>query len=170
MPLIVRWPNVLDAGSVRRDMISLMDVAPTALQAAGIDFPPKMEALPMFGDREERDYIFATRDRCDQTVDKVRAVRTRRFKYIRNLYPDRPYTQESSYAMGAFMALRLLTEMVENNEPLTPQQRLFMAERKPEEELYDVQTDPYEVHNLVDEVEYIEVLHEMREIMNRHLD
>ncbi len=170
VPLIVRWPSVLDAGSVRRDMISLMDVAPTALQAAGIDPPHSMEALPMFGDREERNYIFAARDRCDRTVDKVRAVRTRRFKYIRNLYPERPYTQESSYAMGAFMALRLLTEMVEKNEPLTPQQRLFMAERKPEEELYDVQTDPYEVHNLVDEVEYIEVLHEMREIMSGHLD
>jgi N-sulfoglucosamine sulfohydrolase len=169
VPLIVRWPGRLPAGSVRSDMVSLIDVAPSTLMAAGLEVPAAMEAKPMFASQEKREYIFAARDRCDNTVDKVRCVRTQYFKYIRNFYPERPYTQESSYAMGAFHALRILTQMKADGQTLTAEQELFMADHKPPEELYDIRSDSYEVDNLIEDVEYSEILEEMRGLMAPHL-
>ena len=158
VPLIVRWPGKIKPDSVREDLVSLIDVMPTTLRAAGIEAPARMEGRHLFGgDVPPREYIFAARDRCDNTFDRVRCVRTQRYKYIRNFHPELPYTQESEYATGAFLELRLLMKLKEENK-LTPEQALFMAPRKPPEELYDLQADPYEVKNLADVAEHKEIL------------
>ena len=49
---------------------------------------------------------------------------------------------------------------------LTPEQALFLAETRPPEELYDVEADPHEVHNLGESPEHKDVLARMRETLN----
>jgi uncharacterized sulfatase len=167
-PLIIRWPGELTAGEVSEQMVSNIDLAPTALRMAGIDIPLYMQGKGIFNEKE-REYVFAGRDRRDETVDRIRAVRSKDFKNIRNFYPERPYTQFNAYKKQAYPVLTLLEIMHEKGE-LTPVQELFMAETKPPEELYDIQNDPEEINNLADSTEYADVLEKMRVQLDQWLE
>ena len=85
IPLIVRWPRELMAGSTSEKLISLVDLGPTVLSLAKIDLPSHLQGQPFLGpEATEREYVFATRDRYDESYDMVRAARDKRYKYIRN--------------------------------------------------------------------------------------
>ena len=159
-PLMIRWPGQLTAGEVSNQMVSNIDLAPTAMRMAGIDLPVYMQGKDIFNEKE-REYIFAGRDRRDETVDRIRAVRSKDFKYIRNFYPERPYAQANAYKKYSYPVLTLMEIMHEKGE-LTPAQALFMAGTKPPEELYDVQNDPEEIINLADSAEYADALGRMQ--------
>jgi hypothetical protein len=81
------------------------------------------------------------------TVDRIRCVRNSRYKYIRNFMPDRPYTQYNNYIETSYPTLGVMKELYKAGK-LNPTQSLFMAARKPDVELYDIQADPNEVNNL----------------------
>ena len=101
VPLIIRWPGRIKPGTVREDLVSHIDIAATSLYAAGIPIPEHMQGKPLFGSGDNpRDYIIAARDRCDETLECIRCVRTKRYKYIRNFYPDRPHLQPNRYKDG----------------------------------------------------------------------
>lgn len=152
IPLMVRWPGHIDAGSVSDDLVSTIDFAPTSLALAGITPPEHMQGQVIAGRDADspRGTVFAARDRCDGTVDRIRCARTARYKYIRNYYPERPYTQFNSYKKDQYPVLTLLNVLNKRGE-LTPEQARFMATTRPPAELYDLDTDPFEVHNLADE-------------------
>jgi uncharacterized sulfatase len=166
-PLIIRWKEKLEAGTVSDQMISNIDLGPTAMRIAGIEMPAYMQGRDIFGENK-REYIFAGRDRRDETVDRIRAVRSQAFKYIRNFYTERPYTQFNAYKKQAYPVLTLM-QVMHKNEELTPEQALFMADTKPEEELYNVAKDPEEIHNLAHDPEYTEVLQEMHAQLDQWL-
>jgi arylsulfatase A-like enzyme len=151
VPLLIRWPDgPAKAGSVCDDLVMSLDWTATALDAAGIAIPPsdKLDGRPLFGPRcRERAHIFAARDRCDMTVDRIRCVRSKHWKYIRNYMPDRPYTQHNEYIETSYPTLGVMKELHAAGK-LNATQSLFMASRKPEEELYDLRKDPHEVNNL----------------------
>ncbi|MFG0294939.1 MAG: sulfatase, partial [Maioricimonas sp. JB045] len=91
VPLIIRWPGHLAPGTVDDRMISLIDLAPTTLAAVGITPPATMQGVDFLAeDFAGRDAVFAARDRCGDALDRIRSVRTDRFKYIRNFEPQRP--------------------------------------------------------------------------------
>ncbi|MFB6173868.1 MAG: sulfatase, partial [Halobacteriales archaeon] len=91
IPLIVAGPGI---PSVERDdLVSGIDIGPTSLAAAGIDVPREMQGADAFDPDVHREYVVAARDRCDYTIDRIRAVVTDRYKYIRNFMTDRPYLQ-----------------------------------------------------------------------------
>jgi uncharacterized sulfatase len=162
IPLIVRWPGRIDPGTVRDDLVSMIDLAPTWLSIAGADIPDHMQGYDLFSpDMPEREYVFAARDRCDETDDRIRCVRTKRFKYIRNFFPERPYTYLNCYKKLSYPVLTLM-ELLNEQGKLTPEQARFMAQTRPPEELYDLESDPYEVNNLVDDPRYGDVLGELR--------
>jgi len=170
IPLIIRWPGHIEPGSVNDGMVSSIDFAPTSLSLAGITPPEHMQGQVFLGpDAETRDMIFAARDRCDETVDRIRCVRTRRYKYIRNFYPDRPYTQSNAYKRKQYPVLTLM-EVLHKRGELTPEQARFMAPTRPKEELYDLQADPYELHNLADEPEAAGTLKELRAELERWIE
>lgn len=163
IPCIMRWPDRLKKGSTNGDLHSSIDISATILQAAGIPLPAHMEGRPLFDSKyKKRPYIIAARDRMDETVDKMRAVRTKRFKYIKNYMPERPYMQPNLYKETEYPVWNLLKELKAQNK-LTPAQALFTADTKPAEELYDLQKDPYELHNLAGEKKYHKILQKMRE-------
>ena len=85
------------------------------MAAAGIMISTKMQGRKFLGDDyEERTAIFAARDRCDETVDRIRCVRSARYKYIRNYLHHRPMLQPNAYkdakASGTYDKVLLFTE------------------------------------------------------------
>lgn len=81
------------------------------------------------------------------TLDRVRSVQTKRFKYIRNFHPDRPYSQHSGYKELQYPGMAVARALKQRGE-LTGAPALFWAERRPAEELYDIVADPEELNNL----------------------
>lgn len=163
IPLIVRWPGHIEPGTVNDSLVSAIDLAPTWMTLAGIEVPDYMEGQTLLGsDSHGRDYIFAARDRCDETDDRIRCIRTKRYKYIRNFFPERPYTNFNAYKKLQYPVLTLM-EILNDKGELSPEQARFMAPTRPEEELYDLQIDPYELHNLADDLKHKEILKELSE-------
>jgi arylsulfatase A-like enzyme len=157
----VRGPG-LEAGKVRDDVIEHIDLAATSLALAGIAIPTGMQGRDLFArDFKPREAAFAARDRCDETVDRIRSVRTHRFKYIRNFLPDRPHLQPSSYKDRKEI-VKVIREL-HAEEKLTPVQQLIVAQSRSPEEFYDLESDPWEVRNLARDPEYQDTLIEMRQ-------
>lgn len=175
VPLIIRWPGKIAAGSVVTAPVTTLDLAATMLAAAGVALPDHMQARPLFDAEgvpaDPREYIFGHRDRMDEVEDTVRSVRDRRFHYLRNYHPDRPYMQYQRYAepFATSDELRRLSfeegrQRAQGFAPsiLTPAQRRFLAGGKPAEELYDLRVDPHELHNLAADPAYAGELRRLR--------
>lgn len=157
VPIIARWPEHIEAGQVSDAMVMTIDITKTILDVAGVQPTHPLHGLNMLEDEiNEREYIFAARDKMDSTHDAMRAIRSERYKLIHNLMPERAYCQFNDYKERSYPVLALLNVMHLKGE-LTPEQDQFMADHKPEFELFDLQEDPYEMHNLADDPDYQEV-------------
>jgi N-sulfoglucosamine sulfohydrolase len=165
VPFLIRWPGKFRSGSIDKRLISLIDISASILDFAGIKIPAYMEGIALFkNESPARDHIVAARDRMDETVDKMRAVRTARFKYIKNYYPDRPYMQPNNYKETQYPAWNLMKELHASGK-LTKQQGLFCSSTKPAEELYDIDKDPEEFNNLALNPGYKQELSKMRQLL-----
>lgn len=162
VPLIVRWPGELEAGTVREDLTSVLDLPPTMLKVAGVVVPRHMQGRVILGPDtgEEPPYLFFHRDRMDEAYELQRAARDRRWKYIRNYEPWRPYAQHIDY-MDEMPAMQDWRRLAAENE-LEGGQRNWFVTPKPIEELYDTENDPWELNNLADEPQYEARLGRMR--------
>ncbi len=148
MPLVVRWPGRLEAGLVCDRLVSGVDLAPTALALAGVEIPGLVQGQVFLGpDAVDRGAVYAARDRCDGTDDRIRCIRTRRHKLIRNYHPDRPYMQFNGYKKLQYPLWTLMPLLAARGE-LSPAQQSFLEPTRPPEELYDLEADPHELHNL----------------------
>ncbi|MEW6238660.1 MAG: sulfatase-like hydrolase/transferase [Candidatus Omnitrophota bacterium] len=170
-PLIVQWPAQFNGGQVYNGLISLVDLAPAMLQSASLPIPPEMEGIGFLelltnpGGRE-REYIFAERNWHDFD-DHSRAVRDQRFKYIRNAFPDKPLeTSADSLATPMFEKIRRMRDA----GTLTKEQMLLFRSRRAPEELYDLEIDPHEFRNIVNEDAYSTVLERMRRALDRWIE
>jgi arylsulfatase A-like enzyme len=151
VPLIVRWPGVAKPGAVRDELAISLDMTATSLMAAGIPIPGSFHGRPLFGPKAQpREFVVTARDRCDMTPEHVRAVRDKRYRYIRNFDWQRPYTQFSDYIERFYPTLGVMKELHAAGK-LTPAQELWMAPRKPKVEFYDCQADPHQVDNLAED-------------------
>lgn len=159
MPCIVAGPGV-PAGEVREDLVSGIDISAASLAAAGIGVPESMEGRDFLAeDYEPRDYLVAARDRCDYTIEKIRAVVTPRFKYLRNYLTDRPYMQPT-YKDG-WEVTKKFRDMMAKGE-MNETQLIFFGEDRVPEEFYDLENDPHELHNLAEDPHFAEELDEHR--------
>jgi arylsulfatase A-like enzyme len=156
VPLIVRWPQSVPAppqiqpGTVNEQVISLLDLTATTLAIAGIPRPPGMQSRIFLGEQVDppRHYAFSARDRIDETVNRIRSVRDERYRYIRNFMPEQSFTALNRYKEKCFLVKPLMRELYAQGK-LTGPPLALMAPRLPDEELYDTQTDRYEIENLV---------------------
>ncbi|MCE6992625.1 sulfatase [Dyadobacter sp. CY323] len=168
-PLIIRWPGHLKPGTKSDRVINNIDLPAASLQAAGITVPKTMQGIDFLDKTSKpRTYAFAARDRCDETLDRIRAVRTKDFKYIRNFFPDRPYTQFNAYKKLEYPVLTLM-QVLKSKGELNADQARFMADTRPAEELYDLKKDPFEMHNLAGDQVYNAKLKELRGQMDQWL-
>jgi arylsulfatase A-like enzyme len=146
--LFMRYPGGgWEAGSVREELTTNVDILPTLLEACGIDVPERVQGrsfLPLLsgGAYEPRDMVFSEKTFHD-TYDPTRCIRTDRYKYIRY------------FEVNIFQDLRLAT--ITRRDYFKDDWR-----RRTIEELYDLENDPDEMHNLVDDAAHAETLERMR--------
>ncbi|MCA9092085.1 MAG: sulfatase [Planctomycetaceae bacterium] len=166
VPFVVQGPGI-EAGKTRDDLVEHIDLAATSLAWAGIAIPESMQGRDLFAENyQPREEVFAARDRCDETVEQIRSVRTGQYLYIRNYHPQRPMLQPNVYKDGKSIVIRL-RELHEKHQldPLT--ESLLFSPTRPAEELYDWKSDRHQIHNLADDAAHRDVLEKLRGRLDR---
>jgi len=165
-PLIVRYPSLVEPGSVQKGLASTIDVAPTILELARVEQATMQgrSLTPMLKDSTAtvREAIFAEADWHD-FEQFTRAVRTERFLLVRNYYWDKPLWN-SVDSINA-LTWKGFMEMHDAGK-LTPAQRFLFVEPRPFEELYDLEADPYSLHNVVDDRKHRPALYALRTMLD----
>jgi len=150
VPLAIRWPKRIQGGRVIEDFVSLTDVAPTFLEASGLDIPHEMTGRSLMNillsgksgqvDQERASVVTGMETHC--TSYPCRAIRTKGYLYIRNFDPSNwdPGTNEYHYNIDPSPSK---TYMMENKgrASVAPLYKRAFGKR-PEEELYDLSKDP----------------------------
>ena len=168
-PFIVRGPGIAK-GAARSDLIEHIDMAATSLAWADLPVPSWMQGRDIFAkDYSPRDAVFAARDRCGETVDRIRSVRTEHFKYIRNFYPQRPMLQPNDYKDTKPFMPRL-RELHAEGKLSALQEELLFSPTRTAEELYAVQEDPFETRNLAGDPQYRTTLETLRTRLDRWIE
>ena len=168
VPLLIRYPKTVQLPSQVRPgrtddrLIMSIDWSATSLWMAGIEPPKAMQGQTFLGPQAVvRQYAFGGRDRGDETVDRIRTVRDKRFRYLRNYYPERPFLQLNRYKEATYPTIPLLRILHDRGE-LDGIPAQLMEPTRPSEELYDLEEDPYEVHNLAGSAKHTETLQRLR--------
>ncbi|MFW6099900.1 MAG: sulfatase-like hydrolase/transferase [Bacteroidota bacterium] len=162
VPLIVRFPGEKHAGTVNDQLVHQLDIVASSLHQAGIEIPDYIQGRPFFGkNKGERQILFTARDRCDETVDIIRSVRTDQYKYIRNFCSFLPHLQHNRYKDGKEIT-QTLREMHQQGSLPGPLDSVYF-EPRPKEELYDLEEDPHEMNNLADNPRYDDVRNRLRD-------
>lgn len=167
VPLIVRFPEEFqhlahrDAGRSSPDLVSLIDMAPTTLSLAGAPIPPHMQGQPFLGQHiaPPREHVFSGRNRMDERLDLMRTVRNDRYRYIRNYMPHRIYGQHNAYEWKGRGYQSWEEEWLAGR--LNATQAAFWQD-KPGEELYDIEADPHQISNLVNDPAHQSALQQLR--------
>ena len=170
VPLIIRVPERWQAyvstgqqpGNRTDQLISMIDLGPSMLSLAGVDIPDHMQGRAFLGRQKNtpREYIYGARDRMDERYDIIRMVRNRRFRYIRNYEPYKTWYQYMNTPEKGRTMMQI-REAESGKARATVAQ--FLQDRKPLEELYDVDADPHELNNLANDPRYASELNELRE-------
>ncbi len=157
IPLILRWPGKVKPGRVSNHMVSSIDICATILEAAGVVAPVPLHGSNLLGKKvKKRKYVFAARGKMDETHDAMRAIRSKKYKLIQNLMPERAYCQYNRYKEASYPVLAEMNILYLRGE-LPPEQAAFFAPTKPSVELFDLRADPYEIHNVADDPKYARV-------------
>ncbi len=133
--LIVRWPAGIAGCQTRSELISNIDLLPTLLEAAGEDVPHNVQGrsfLPLLQDASYNPNSSVFAEKNTSAPDIKRGLRTERWKYIRN-FDD-----------GPILLLGTCTEYSLTRRDMGDAH----LRQRPGVELYDLEHDPYEQHNL----------------------
>jgi N-sulfoglucosamine sulfohydrolase len=180
VPLAISWPKEFIEIKASHELVSLIDLAPTFLEAAGIEDYHDMTGKSMMpilraeSNAEFREYVLTGRERHtharpDNLGYPARAIRTKDFLYIKNYAPDRwpvgdpvPVTAENKERAAAegFKSLFPGYHDIDGS----PSKTLMMNKsreipalfqqaflKRPEGQLYDILTDPYCINDFVRE-------------------
>lgn len=167
VPLIVHLPpkyqnlaSVKPGGKTDR-LVTFLDFAPTILSLVGIQVPGYMQGEAFLGKQQkpEHAYAFGFRGRMDERIDMSRAVRDKRFRYIRNYLPHKIYGQYLEYLWKAPSVKSWEDEYKAGH--LNAVQSRFWQE-KPAEELFDAVADPHNIHNLAKDPKFAKELLRLR--------
>lgn len=152
VPLIVRGTG-LKKGSTRSDLVSGIDVTSTSLSLAGLPIPENYEGIALFAPKPKpRSHVISARDRCGIAVDRIRAVRTERYRYLRNYQTDRALFQ--SQYRDRFATFTRLQSLYEGGKLNSLQATYFDSSQRSAEELYDLVNDPHQTTNLADHLDH----------------
>ena len=176
VPAIIRWAKNVPApanfkpGTDDARLLHGIDLAPTMLAIAGAAKPAKMQGQVFLGEHTEpaRDYVFGFRDRCDMTQMRLRSVRDSHYRYIHNFTPWVPFLARNEYKEQQYPVWNLLKELHAQGK-LTPAQDAMCQPTMPEEELYDMDADPFELNNLAksDKPEHQATLAKLRGVLDK---
>jgi uncharacterized sulfatase len=198
VPLAIRWPRRVPGGRVVDDLVNVIDLTPTLLEAAGVPHPGP---YPMSGRSvlkllistasgivdPSRDAVFTGRERhssarWNNLGYPQRAIRTRQYLYIRNFAPERwpagsPRKYEADGTLGPMhggyhdIDASPTLELLTGraDEPYFHRYLHLAVARQPAEELYDVLKDPACLNNLAVDPAHAKVTRELRERLHAFL-
>ncbi len=167
VPMIIRYPHQQDAGTLDDQLISFIDFPPTLLSMVNVETPDWMQGRAFAGKQvhtSPRKYIHAAGDRFDEHYDRIRAVRDKRFKYLKNFNPNQGYYLPLEYR-ERMASMQELLRLRDANQLNKIQQQWFRS-AKPAEELFDTQNDPHEINNIANDPDYQDKLIELRNECN----
>ncbi len=170
VPMIIHFPQKYQhlapaaAGKCVDRLVSFVDFPPTVLSLCGVRAPDYMQGVPFLGrfTGKERTYVYGARDRVDEASDVARAVRDKRYLYIRNFMPHVSYNQPSAYPDMSEIRTDLYRMAKLGPTKLSGPQWHYLGPTKPIEELYDSETDPFNIHNLARDPKFEGTLKTMR--------
>lgn len=163
VPLLARWPGRIAPGQLKRELIAHVDLPATWLEAAGVPPTPKMQGrsflnLLLGRSFQPREAVFAERN-WHGNLDLIRAVRTARHKLIFNALPNLPYRPIDDLRDSPTWASYLITA---RRGQLRPEHQRLIWPSRPVIELYDLENDPNEFHNLADQKEHYALREELK--------
>lgn len=156
--LVMRLPGVIDAGMRVEHLVSHVDLLPTLLDAIGVAIPENVQGRSfwplLIGESyEPRTEIIADVTWHGGQYDPTRCMRTERYKYIHNFAPGRPILIQGPAGQ------RYGAEIIDE----------YFSARRPEHELYDLETDPDEQRNLAGDAETTEILADLQQRLRKIL-
>lgn len=166
VPMVIKFPENKKEHDYNSTFLNFIDLAPTVLSLVGIQPPKNMQGKALFGKYKNQStskYIFTTSDRFDGMVDRLRAVRSQKHKYIKNFNTSQSNALAVKYREQMPM-MRHMNEM-QAQGTLDTVQSLWFKTPKPEEELYDLENDPYELINLADNEVHKDTLVYLRNVL-----
>ena len=170
-PLIVRIPEQFkhlrpaEPGTKIDDLVSFIDMTKTWLDICGAEKPDYLQGRVFLGpNKESREYHVSFRTRMDERCDNVRAIRDKRFLYIRNYMPYAPWGQHLNY-LWKMRATQAWEQHHRDGKTDAVTGRFFGP--KPMEELYDTSVDPDNVHNLIDDPKYADDVIRLRKALDQ---
>ncbi len=165
VPFIITGPDPwVPAPSVRDDLVTMLDLSATTLAWAGIEQPASFEGQNLFGFAvRPREFVATARDRCDTTIERIRSIRTDRYRYTRNYLLDRVLLQPQ-YRDPKDYVLALRSAYADGT--LDPKLAEIYFGERPAEELYDVVNDPAQMNNLVADAKYQRELERHRQLLD----
>ncbi|HEY4259297.1 MAG TPA: sulfatase-like hydrolase/transferase [Schlesneria sp.] len=175
VPLVVRIPDKFKdlrpvdyvAGGVSERLVSFVDFAPTLLSLAGVKPPDWMQGHAFLGKyiAPPQPYLYGFRGRMDERYDLVRSVTDGRYVYVRQYLLHIIYGQHVEYMFQT--PTTVVWKRLHDEGKLNPQQDAFWN-RKPPEELYDLQSDPDEVTNLATSAEHQPIRDRLKKALQDH--
>ena len=164
-PLLVRWPGRVEGGGTTDALVSLVDLLPTFVEAAGGAAPEDLDGRSFLSvllgeSSQHRDRVFASHTgdgRMNRSPSRM--LRTGDYKYMLNLAPEILYTTHMD-RVGDEGYWKSWREKSFRNEHAASV--LWRYHNRPAEELYDMTADPHELHNLAGDPQYAAKLEEMR--------
>lgn len=164
-PWLIRWPKGVKPGTVCDQLVSSVDIAPTMLTLAGLKPGPTIQgkdfsALLKKPTTKFREYVYGE-DNWHDYADRARAVRSDRFKYIRNDYPDLPNTPPADGVRSlSYQAMQRLRD-----KGFLTEDKLTCFKSRAPEEFYDLTNDPNEMKNLANDPRFASELRRHQEAL-----
>ena len=170
-PFIVHWPKGIQQPAVCDSLVSVIDMAPTLLELAGLQIDAcfqgkSFSSLLQNPAQTFRNYVFAEHNWHDYEAWE-RMVRDESFMYIRNARPELsaigPADSVSSPSHQELMKLR------DQGQLSAMQNDIFLTPR-PSVEMYDLRSDPEQLHNLAGHPDMESPLQRLRGILDVWMD
>ncbi len=162
VPLIIRGPTTTP-DSIEDRLVSLIDLAPSMLELAGLTVPQWMEGKPILGTEfPDRSVLFAARDRCGDAMDRIRAVIGRDYWLVQNFNTNLSRLNWSGYKEANYPGMPLLRELQASNSLDALQSRWLAPTRSPIE-FYDLNNDPLGLYDVAENPEYAATIAAMRQ-------
>jgi arylsulfatase A-like enzyme len=191
VPLAIKWHAQVPKSRVVTDFVSTTDLAPTFLEATGVDIlsgTTGRSLLPILRSEMEgrvssdREYVLTGKERHTLAQmdhpggTPMRAIRTDNFLYIHNFKPDRwpAGSPEGSYYDKIYMEIDgspTKSYIIEHKDE--PDMQIYWqlsCGLRPADELYDVRLDPYQMYNVADRTEYAGTLKRLKEKLFAELE
>ena len=162
--MIVRWPGVVPAGSSSDALIEYVDMVPTFFDAAGLPVPPDLDGRSFAGllrgqTNTHKEVVFGlqTTNGINSGSEHfgIRSARDERYRYIRNLTPEVEFANWATNPANSETWAEWLN-IAETGDP-DAMVAVRRYTKRPAEELYDCERDPWNRHNLIDDPAYAAV-------------